>query len=145
MRYFYTHNGETAVGPLSREALLTLKAGGVIADSTRVKEEDATDWRAFEDIFETEKQAASSLPSENSSGINVNALAPSGTYKNLADIAEGATLKLLQLFSGTHAAPDNDGIEKLLLQFLLEGDDFTETCCQQYAVTLRNASILPEV
>jgi len=145
MKYFYTDNGETAVGPLSREALLTLKGGGVIADSTRVKEEGATDWKSFAAVFETEKQAASPSSSENANGISDSSNPQLKIYKNLADIAEGATLKLLLLFSETDAAPDNDGIEKLLLKFLLGADDFTETCCQQYAVTLRKASMLAEV
>lgn len=147
MRYFYADDKEGAVGPLPGEALLALKAGGILTSSTKVKEEGAADWKLLAEVFTTEGQQAPSpfSSADNAEGVNGDVLAQSETYKELADIVEEATIKLLQLFTDAQAGTDEGEVDGLFLKFLIEADYFTEKCCQQYAVTLRRASILPEV
>lgn len=67
------------------------------------------------------------------------------TYKELADIAERAALKLLTPFAQGDAKVQSVAIEEILLSFLVYADDFTETCCQQFANIIRRASVLAEV
>jgi hypothetical protein len=67
------------------------------------------------------------------------------TYKELATIAQTAAAILLQPFTNPSADDENLPVDEKLLSFLIYADDFTETCCQQFAITLRRTSVLPEV
>ena len=92
------------------------------------------------------RQAPSTPPAIPSAG-NPGAFTPARqeTYKELATIAKSAAMKLLQPFTNPRAEGENVPLEEKLLSFLIYADDFTETCCQQFSITLRRTSVLPEV
>lgn len=78
---------------------------------------------------------------ENSSSV----MTTQGIYKELATIALTAATKLLQPFTNPSADDECLPIDERLLCFLVFADDFTETCCQQFAITLRRTSALLDV
>ena len=52
MKYYYADSDNKPVGPLSREALMSLKSGGIITGSTAVNQVGSHVWRRFGDAFE---------------------------------------------------------------------------------------------
>ena len=146
MKYFYADKDNKPVGPLPREALESLRTCGIIADSTMIVEEGASDWKKITDIF-TDQNSPAPPPPPMPGGDRLDEAvhARSGIYTELANIAQTATAKLLQPFTHPTADDLKSPIEEMLLGFLIYADDFTETCCRHFANTLRRTSVLAEV
>ncbi len=146
MKYFYADKDNKPVGPLPREALESLKTAGIVSDSSMIVEEGASEWKTFGDIFATQSPAPPPPPIPGA-GKPSNEAIPTRkeTYKELGNIAQAATTKLLQPLIHPNDEDRNAPIEEILLSFLIYADDFTETCCQQFANTLRRTSVLPDV
>src|ERR1019366_6654985 len=66
-------------------------------------------------------------------------------YTELAEIAVAATRKLAGLFGEFASAAPARPLSEMLLRFLVSADCFTETCCQEFAKTLRRESTLAEI
>jgi hypothetical protein len=149
MKYFYADKDNKPVGPLPREALESLKTAGIINDSTMVIEEGASEWKKFSDALMARSAPPPPPPppqTETHVKPNAEAIATrNDTYKELGNIAQAATTKLLQPFIHPSDEDRNAPVEEMLLSFLIYADDFTEACCQQFANTLRRTSVLPEV
>ena len=146
MKYFYADKDNKPAGPLPREALESLKSAGIISDSTMVIEEGASDWVKFSDVPMAQQFTPPPPPPMPSAGSpSAGMTARLETYKELAAITQTAAAKILQPFTNPSADDENLPIEEKLLSFLVYADDFTETCCQQFAITLRRTSVMPEV
>jgi len=146
MKYFYADKDNKPVGPLPREALESLKAARIISDSTMVIEEGAAEWVKFSEMPMAQQFTPLPPPPMPSAGNpSAGMTARQETYKELANIAQTAATKLLQPFINPSDDDENLPIDEKLLSFLVYADNFTETCCQQFAITLRRTSVLPEV
>jgi hypothetical protein len=146
MKYFYADKENKAVGPLPRAALDSLKATGIIFDLTMVIEEGAVEWKKFSDLPAAQKFTPPPPPPPIPSAGNPGSVPPGHeTYKELAKIAQTAATKLLQPFITPSDDEERLPIDEKLLGFLVFADDFTETCCQQFAIALRRTSALTEV
>lgn len=144
MKYFYADADNKPVGPLQREALESLKAAGVISEATMVIEEGASEWKALRELLSPRAATFTPPPpppNPSSGGVSVR----KDTCAELGRIAQGATTKLLQPFTNPSDEERDTPIEDVLLRFLIYADDFTETCCHQFANTLRRTSVLPDV
>jgi hypothetical protein len=149
MKYFYADNDNKPVGPLPREALDSLRAAGVVTDSTMIVEEGASEWREF-NTLDTEQRPATlpphprpPLPSPRMLGDT--AAEGEEVYMQLAEIAINAATKFLSALSGAATGVRGNRAGDLFLSFLVHADDFTETCSRQFATTIRRTSLVPEV
>ncbi len=146
MRYYYADKDNKPVGPLPQEALDSLKAAGIISDSTMVIEEGGSEWRRFSDAVAARVSVPPPPPPPPVTGMPTETtLARRETYSNLASIAQKAAEKLLEPFTQPREEDKQMSVDDQLLAFLVYADNFTETCCQQFANTLRRTSVLAEV
>ena len=112
-----------------------------------VIEEGSSEWKSLADAFATKVSVTPPPPPPPPVvGTSQAAIAVRrGTYSDLARIAQEATEKLLEPFTQPKEEDQRTPLEDRLLDFLVYADNFTETCCQQFANTLRRTSVLPEV
>ncbi len=145
MKYFYSDKDNNPVGPLPREALESLKAAGIISETTMVAEEGASGSKPFHEVFAPQSTAPPPLTPAHEESTSGTIAARKDTYKELGNIAQAATTKLLHPFLHPSDDDRNAPIEEVPLSFLLYADDFTENCCQRFANTLRGTSVLHDV